>query len=145
MNKLISASVMALLLLSGCATNKGPEYDGRDYNQIKRYDVGRVVEARPVVITDTGSGKFLGAIIGAVVGSTMGRASGKTLTTLGGGLAGAYAGNEIAKANGTELTIELDNGENIVAVVKGNEILAGDRVRVIKDGSKVANVSKIIN
>ncbi|MDD2789261.1 MAG: glycine zipper 2TM domain-containing protein [Sulfurimonas sp.] len=133
----------SMLLLSGCATNNGPEYDGNSYNQIKRYDTGVVIESRPVIISDDGSGKFLGAIIGAVVGSTMGRASGRTLATLGGGLAGAYAGNEIGKANASELTVELDNGDNVVVIAKGKEIFAGDRVKIIKDGSRVAQVYRI--
>lgn len=143
MKKLISVSIVALMLLSGCATNKGPEYSGTDYNQVKRYETGVVTEARPVVISDDGSGKFLGAVIGAVLGSTMGRAEGRTLATLGGGLAGGYAGNEIGKANGVELTVELDSGENIVVVAKGNNIVAGDRVKIIKNGSKIEQVYKI--
>lgn len=143
MKKLISVSIVALMLLSGCATNKGPEYSGNDYNQVKRYETGMVLEARPVIISDAGSGKFLGAIIGAVLGSTMGRAEGRTLATLGGGLAGGYAGNEIGKANGVELTVELDNGEHIVVVAKGNNIVAGDRVKIIKNGSKIEQVYKI--
>ena len=143
MKKLVYLSVTALLLLSGCANHGGVEYSGKDYNQIKRYDIGVVVEARPVVISDDGTGSFLGAIIGAVVGSTMGRASGRTLATLGGGLVGGYAGNQIAKANAMELSVALDNGDNIVVVTKGTEIVAGDRIKIIKDGSKVAQVYKI--
>lgn len=143
MKKIISASAVLLLLLSGCATNKGPEYSGNDYNQVKRYETGEVLDAKPVVISDDGSGKFLGAIIGAVLGSTMGRAEGRTLATLGGGLAGGYAGNEIGKANGVELTVKLDSGDNIVVVAKGNNIVAGDRVKIIRNGSKIEQVYKI--
>ena len=143
MKTLISVSFVALLILGGCATNQGPTYDGRSYNQIKRYETGVVIDARPVVISDTGTGTFLGAITGAVLGSTIGRSYGKTLAVLGGGLAGAYAGGEIAKSNGTELTVELDNGENVVVVVKGNEIMTGDRVKIVKNGSKVDSVYRI--
>jgi len=132
-----------LLLTSGCATNEGPEYSGKDYNQIKHYDTGKVIEVRAVVITDDGSGKFLGAIIGVVLGSTVGRGSGTTLAMLGGGLAGGYAGSQIGKANATELTVELDNGGHIVVVVKGKHIEVGDRVKIIKDGNKASEVSKI--
>ena len=136
--------VLVLTLLStGCATNEGPEYSGRDYNRIKYYDIGKVIEARPVVITDNGSGKFLGAIIGVVLGSTIGKGSGTTLAMLGGGLAGGYAGSEIGKANATELTVELENGGDIVVVVKGKHIEVGDRVKIIKDGNRASEVSKI--
>lgn len=143
MKKLISASVVAMVLLSGCATNEGPEYSGSDYNQVKRYETGVVIDAKPVIISDDGTGKFLGAIIGAVVGSTMGRAEGRTLATLGGGLAGGYAGTQIGKANGVELTVELDSGDSIVVVAKGNNIVTGDRVKIIKNGSKIEQVYKI--
>lgn len=143
MKKLIYVSVATVLLLSGCAATGVPEYSGQDYNQIKRYDTGVVVEAKPVVISDDGTGTFLGAVIGAVVGSTMGKGAGNTLATLGGGLAGGYAGSQIAKANAMELSVKLDNGENIVVVAKGTTIGTGDRVKIIKDGSKVAQVYKI--
>nr|WP_321265718.1 glycine zipper 2TM domain-containing protein [uncultured Sulfurimonas sp.] len=144
--KIVYASVLSLFLLGGCATNSGPEYNGNSYNQIKRYDIGRVVSQRPVVISDDGSGKFLGAIIGTVLGSTIGRGSGTTLAMLGGGLAGGYAGNEVGKANAEELSVELDNGDMVVVVVKGQEHFdVGDRVKIIKDGNKVAQVDKISN
>lgn len=143
MKKIIYVSVATLLLLSGCATSGVPEYSGHDYNQIKKYDTGRVVEAKPVVISDDGTGTFLGAIIGGVVGSTMGRGAGNTLATLGGGLVGGYAGNQVGKANAMELTVDLDNGEHVVVVAKGVDIHTGDRVRIVKDGSKASQVYKI--
>lgn len=143
MKKLTSLLIVSLMLLGGCATNKGPEYSGTDYNQVKTYKTGIVQDAKPVIISDDGTGKFLGALVGAVVGSTMGRAEGRTLATLGGGLAGAYAGNEIGKANGVELSVKLDSGDNIVVVAKGNNIVAGDRVKIIMKGSKVEQVYKI--
>jgi len=143
MKKHITMSVVALILLSGCATNEGPQYSGQSYSQIKQYEIGTVLEERPVVITDNGNGAFFGALIGAVLGSTMGMGSGKTLSTLGGGIGGYYAGKEIAKANGDELTVKLDNGEHVVVVVKGKIFHAGDRVKIIKDGNKVAEVSKV--
>ncbi len=143
MKKLLSMAVVTGLILSGCATSGVPEYSGQDYNQIKKYDTGRVIEAKPVVISDDGTGTFLGAIIGGVVGSTMGRGAGNTLATLGGGLVGGYAGNQVAKANAMELTVDLDNGEHVVVVAKGVNIHTGDRVRIVKDGSKASQVYKI--
>ena len=133
----------ATLIFSGCATGSGPEYSGSNYNQIKKVDTGVVIESKGVIISDNGTGKFLGALIGAVLGSTVGSNSGKTLAMLGGGLAGGYAGSEIGKANALELTVNLDNGETIVVVAKHKGIVVGDRIRIIKDGNKVAQVRKI--
>jgi outer membrane lipoprotein SlyB len=143
MIKIASIVVASLLAFSGCATNEGPTYDGNSYSQIKKYEIGIVTQDRPVVISDDGTGKFLGALVGAVLGSTVGGGDGKSLAMLGGGLAGYYAGNEIGKANGDELTVKLDNGNNIVVVVKGKHLEVGDRVKIIRDGNKVAQVDKV--
>ncbi|NPA59049.1 MAG: glycine zipper 2TM domain-containing protein [Epsilonproteobacteria bacterium] len=141
--KTVVVLLVSLFVFNGCARNDVPEYDGRDYNQIKRYDVGSVIDARAVTVSDNGTGKFLGAIIGAVVGSTIGGGDGRTLTSLGGGLLGGYAGKELGRANAKELVVKLDRGENVVVVVKGKDINIGDRVRIIKDGNKVAQVDKL--
>lgn len=142
---MLSASVvLAVAILTGCATNEGPEYDGNSYAQIKRFEIGTVVAERPVVVKDDGVGTFIGALVGAVVGSTIGGGDGRTLMSLGGGLGGAYAGKEIGKANAEELTVELDNYEVVVIVVKGDNIYqVGDRIKIIKDGNKVASVEKL--
>lgn len=144
MKRIIIAAALFAVVFSGCAARQGQEYDARSYQQIKRYSIGTVVEARPVVISDSGSGTFIGALVGAVLGSTVGRGSGKTLATLGGGLAGAYVGQEAGKANASELTVALDNGGDIVVVVKGQEqFLPGDRVKIIQDGNRADRVERI--
>ena len=143
MKKVVYITMVSLLAFSGCATNGGPEYDGNSYNQIKQQELGTVVHARPVIISDSGSGKFLGAIVGAVIGSTMGGGRGTRLTTLGGGLLGGYAGNEINKANAYELTVKLDAGNTIVVVAKGKGYRVGDRVQIVRDGNRVAQVYRV--
>ena len=141
-NILISSAV-SILLLSGCATNEGPEYDGKSYQQIKRFEVGRVIDKKPIVISDDGSGSFFGMIIGAVIGSTFGSGAGSVLSSLGGGIAGHYAGKEVAKADGAELTIELDSGEDIIIVIKGDDFEVGDKIQIIRSGGKVEQVRKV--
>ena len=140
---LLASSITAMLVLSSCATNSGPEYDGSSYRQIKTYEVGTVQSVRPVVISDNGTGTFVGAIVGTVLGSMVGQGRGSTLATLAGGLGGAYAGSQAAKANASELSVHLDDGRNIVVVVKGKEFLVGDRVKIIKDGNKADQVYRI--
>ena len=143
-NKTISILLtLSILYFSGCATNDGPEYDGKSYSQIKRYQIGIITQERPVVISDDGTGKFFGMIIGAVLGSTLGGGAGSTLTSLGGGVAGYYAGDEVGKANGDELTVKLETGETIVIVVKGKDLKIGDKIKIIKEGNKVAQVDLI--
>ena len=137
------SSVTIMLILSGCATNSGPEYDGNSYQEIKTYEIGTVKSVRPVVISDNGTGTFLGAIVGTVLGSIVGKGNGNTLATLAGGLGGAYAGSQAAKANASELSVHLNNGNNVVVVVKGKDFLVGDRVKIIKDGNRVDQVYRI--
>ncbi|MCF6310722.1 MAG: glycine zipper 2TM domain-containing protein [Sulfurimonas sp.] len=144
MKYLISLLATSLLIFSGCATNIGPEYEGQSYKQVKRYEIGTVTKSRAIVITDDGSGKFVGTLVGAVLGSLVGSNKGSVLAMLGGGLGGHYVGSEIAKANGEELTVELDHGEEVVIVLKGNHFLAGDRIKIIRDGNKVAQVDRLV-
>ena len=141
------AAVTALILIpmmNGCAAKDRPEYEGSSYDQIKRIQIGTVISERPVVVTDDGKGTFIGAITGVVLGSFIGGGRASSLGALGGGLAGAYAGSEVGKANAEELTVELTTGEVVVIVVKGeNTYHTGDRVKIIKDGNKVANIEKL--
>jgi outer membrane lipoprotein SlyB len=132
-----------LIILAGCATNEGPTYDGNSYTQVKNYDIGVIIKERPVVISDNGNGAFLGALIGSVLGSTLGQGTGNTLASLAGGVGGYYAGKEIGKANGDELTVKLENSKHIVVVVKGKHLNIGDKIKIIRDGNKVAQVEKI--
>jgi len=137
-NSIFLLGIIIAFIFSGCATNSGPQYNGNSYSQIKRYDIGIVTEDKPVVITDDGTGKFFGALIGAVLGNAIGNGNG--IAALGGGLVGYYTGNQAGKANGDELTVKLDNGELVVIVVKGNKFKVGDKIKIIKDGNKVARV-----
>ena len=142
MNKSI-ISVLAAVMISGCATNKGPEYDGNSYNQIKRFEIGVVMSERPVIVKDDGLGTFIGSITGVILGSFVGGGRASSLGALGGGLAGAYVGSEAGKANAEELTVKLNSGEVVIIVVKGEDTYrVGDSVKIIKDGNKVANVEK---
>lgn len=143
MKKTIVYIFATLLLLTGCADTGVPTYSDNSYDEIKTVETGVVIERRGVAIEDGGGGKFLGAIIGAVLGSTIGSNSGKTLAVLGGTLAGGYVGSEVGRENASELTVKLDSGKTVVVVAKVLDIVAGERVRIIKDGNKVAQVVEI--
>lgn len=144
---IVSVIVAALIgagMMSGCARNDVPEYEGSSYDEIKRFEIGTVLSIRPVVVKDEGLGSMIGTITGVVLGSFIGGGRASALGTLGGGLAGAYVGSEAGRANAQELTVELDYGEEAVIVVKGEDVyLEGDRIRIIKDGNKVASVEKV--
>ncbi|NOQ32508.1 MAG: glycine zipper 2TM domain-containing protein [Helicobacteraceae bacterium] len=143
MNKLILPIVTLALLVGGCANPNQPTYNSSSYNEIKTLKYGTVLSERAVTIKDSGAGTFLGAGIGAILGSLVGKGAGNTLATLGGGLAGAYAGDKINEANAEELTVELNSGERVVIIAKGNSYMRGDRVEIITDGNRVASVKRV--
>ena len=141
MKKLWLAAAAAVLLLGGCAGRDSNEYDGNTYRQIKQYMIGTVVDEKAVMISDNGTGTFVGALVGAVLGSTVGRGPGNAIATVGGGLGGAYVGSEVGKANAQELTVKLDDGGDIVVVSKGkDQFVVGDRIKIIKQGNTVERI-----
>jgi len=133
-----------LILFSGCTQMyNSNEVSLYDVNTELSYQTGVVEDVKHVVIKDDGSGVFVGAYTGTVLGSMFGKGKGNIFSTLLGGLAGAFVGYEADKANAEELFIRLDNGRNVVVIVKGVNIHKGDRVRLIKRGTKIVRVEKI--
>jgi outer membrane lipoprotein SlyB len=133
-----------LILFSGCTQMyNSNEVSLTDVNTELSYQTGVVEDVKHVVIKDDGSGVFVGAYTGTVLGSMFGRGKGNILSTLLGGLAGAFVGYEADKANAEELFVRLDDGRKVVVVVKGVDIHRGDKIRLIKRGSKIVRVEKI--
>jgi outer membrane lipoprotein SlyB len=133
-----------LILFSGCTQMyNSNEVSLSDVNTELSYQTGVVEDVKHVVIKDDGSGVFVGAYTGTVLGSMFGKGKGNILSTLLGGLAGAFVGYKADKANAEELFIRLDDGRNVVVIVKGVDIHKGDRVRLIKRGTKIVRVEKI--
>ena len=144
MKKFFFGLMFIVIFFSGCSRlYNSNEVNLYDTNRILTYENGVVEDVKRVVIKDVGSGTFIGAYSGTVIGSMFGRGKGNILSTLIGGLTGAFVGYESDKANAEELFIKLNNGKNIVVIVKGVDIIRGDRVRIIKDGYRVIRVEKI--
>jgi len=139
------ALVLAVaLVFSGCTKlYNSNEVSLSETNKILSYETGIVTSVRNVVIKDDGSGAVTGALAGSVIGSLFGNGKGNILSTLLGTLSGAYVGYESDKANAQELFIKLDDGRNVVAIVKGVKIAPGDKVRLILDGGRIVRVEKI--
>jgi len=144
MKRLLFSLSVCALIFSGCTQMyNSNEIAMNDVNVMYSYKTGVVESIKKVIIKDNGSGMMAGALTGAVLGSLFGKGKGNTVTTLLGGLGGAYAGYQADKANGEELYIRLDDGRNVVAVVKGVNIQPGDRVRVVVDGNRIIRVEKL--
>jgi len=142
MKKLIF--VLVLVFFSGCTKlYNSNEVSLNETDVIYSYRTGIVTDVKKVVIKDDGSGVMTGAMVGTVLGSLFGKNKGNVLSTLIGGLSGAYVGYRADRANGEELYIKLDDGREIVTIVKGVNIRRGDRVRVVLNGRKIIRVERI--
>lgn len=139
LSNVLALSIVAIL--SGCAQTGGiPEVESQATKYVMSSQYGVVNDARAVVVKGEGGGAMLGAITGGVLGSTMGGGKGSVLTALAGGLIGMYAGNEISKSNAQELTVTLDNREEVVVVSKGTAFGVGQRIKIIKRDGRIYNV-----
>ena len=144
MKKYFFALGVVGLLFSGCTQMyNSNEVSLANTNEVLTYKTGVVEDVKKVVLKDDGSGTMIGAVSGTVLGSMFGNGKGNALSALVGGLAGAFVGHELDKANGEELFVKLDNGEEIAVIVKGVDIHVGDRVRIVMRGSKIVRVERI--
>ena len=144
MKKYLLGLGIVAVLFSGCTQMyNSNEVSLANTNEVLSYETGTVTDVKMVIIKDDGSGTMIGAYTGTILGSLFGGGRGNILTTLIGGLTGAYAGNKLDKANAEELFVKLDNGENIVVIAKGVNIHIGDKVRLIMNGNRVVRVEKI--
>lgn len=129
-----------IMMFSGCTQSGVPLVDSDASKYELMSQSGVITDARAVVVKDEGSGGLIGGIVGVVLGSTVGSGRGSILTTLGGGLIGAYAGNEIGKSNAQELSVTLDNRQEVVVVSKGTEFGIGQRVKIVKRNGRIYNI-----
>lgn len=129
-----------LLMLGACANRGVNEVNPESTAYLMHYEDGVITEIKPVVIKDNGTGGFLGTITGAVLGSVVGRGRGSALTTLAGGLLGSYAGNEVGKTNAQELMVNLNSGNTVVVIAKGQKYDPGQHVRIVTENGNVVSV-----
>jgi len=137
---LVAFSTVIVLILGGCATSGIREVDADAMHYELNYQVGVITDIKPVVVKDTGDGGLLGTVVGGILGSMIGNGRGSTLGFLGGGLIGMYAGTEAGKANAQELSVALDNNQDVIVLSKGDEFMVGQRVRIVKRNGRVYNV-----
>lgn len=140
----IAGAVFAAAVLAGCATNPvGAPVSGTSVQRAQTVEFGVVTATRPVAIqaNSTVVGTTTGAVVGGAVGSNLGSGSfANTAGAVGGAVAGGMAGNAIqgnaGARQGVEVTVRLDNGQNVVVVQEGSPdaFRPGDRVRVTSNG-----------
>lgn len=145
-NKLILLIILCLLA-TGCASRGGSDYSNAQERKTMTVKHGTVNGVRTVTTSNssTGVGAIAGGLMGGVLGRYIGGGSGRTVGAVGGALGGAAAGAGAEKSmrdhDALELTILLDNGQEIVIVQDPDEIFtAGDRVRVLTSSDGTSRV-----
>lgn len=148
--RLISASMILLLSLSlglaGCVSNQsGNVYSREDVGRPQTVRMGTITALRPVTIEGTKSpiGSAAGAAVGGIAGSSVGGGRGSyvaaVLGAVAGGLLGAAAEEGLTRAEGVEITVQLDNGQTyayVQALGEGEIFRVDDRVRILTVNGK---------
>lgn len=146
-SRLLLGILLAGLLLQGCAKSlQGDVYSRQEAQRTMNFQWATIDSTRPVIIEGdrTEKGTLAGGLIGGMAGNLANQGRGQGLATAVGAVAGAVAGQmteeKMTRAQGLEITLKMDSGENVVIVqeVKDvNEFVAGDRVKVISGSGKL--------
>jgi outer membrane lipoprotein SlyB len=151
--KLLSLIPLSLLLMA-CAGpnpygNATEKYSERETNQSMRVLNATVLDVQPVTIDSEGNvvGKLAGGLIGGIAGSSVGGGRGSSVAAVAGAVIGGVIGQKADalynKANGVQITVQMDNGQvqSIVQEVNENAIFRkGDHVKVIDNPSSKTRV-----
>ena len=140
MKLLAAVAFTSMIVFSGCAQYGVPVVESDASKYMLTSQSGVITDVKAVAVKDSGGGGAIGGISGAVLGSTMGGGRGSVLTMLAGGLIGMYAGNEIGKSNAQELSVTLDDKQDVIVISKGTDFTVGQRVKIIKRNGQIYNV-----
>ncbi|HEY1412693.1 MAG TPA: hypothetical protein VGF36_11155 [Rhodopila sp.] len=134
----ISASVLVLAALSGCAPSYSPDtYAANAAQPANKVDQGVVVGVRNVGISAAGTvGTVTGAAAGGIAGSQAVPAPASALTALGGALVGGIAGAAVEHATSDTTAYEYivrKTAGDLVSVTQKDKtpLVLGERVLVI--------------
>ena len=149
--KHVAVCMLALAMLSaGCTNYSGNTYSDSQVRSAQTVQYGTVVSVQPVTLEEDRPavlGTVGGGVVGGVLGNMVGGGRGKTLATIAGaalGAAGGYAGEKaLTKQNGLEITVELENGQQLSIVQAADQQFSpGERVRVLRGSDGSARVTR---
>lgn len=153
MIKFIIFGIVTAVFLTGCASQipGADQYNSATAGSMQRVTLGTVVNMRTVTLNGNKSmvGGLAGAGIGGLAGSQIGSGKGSIIAGILGVVAGGIAGNvienRIAKSEGVELTIKLDDNQLVSIaqnVDQSHPLKIGDRVKITGGGShcKVSSI-----
>ena len=146
MNPLLIASALATaVLLQGCAYRSHAEnvYADTETQRAHSITMATVTAVRVVTIerSPTGTGGAAGAHVGMALGSYAAKGQGSfvgsVLASVAGDLAGQAIESRVARLPGLEISMRLDDGQQISLVQAADELFKkGDRVRVLSAEGK---------
>ncbi|MDR2880943.1 MAG: hypothetical protein LBV29_03470 [Azoarcus sp.] len=144
----------ALLLVSGCASHRADDYSQREARRPMSVQFGVIESVRLVTVegSRSGGGAMAGAVAGTVIGSTVGghrhrgyyghyhhgSLAGALVGGIVGGLAGAAIEESATRREALEITVQLLDSGEYVAVVQadgGEDFQPGEQVRLVGNGS----------
>jgi outer membrane lipoprotein SlyB len=144
--------VSALALLSFACTFPAPSPDVYQRTETGRafgvsYGTVTMVRSVPIAGRQTVVGRLGGAYVGGALGSAVGDGLGQAVATSAGAVAGAVAGEaieeKVTRAEGLEITVEMDNGR-LITMVQEAELTfeEGERVRVLMRANDQGKILK---
>jgi len=142
---LITSALVLSALLQGCAYRSHAEnvYADTETQRAHSITMATVTAVRVVTIerAPTGTGGAAGANVGMALGSfaSKGQGSfvGSVLASVAGDLAGQAIESRVARLPGLEISVRLDDGQQISLVQAADEpFKKGDRVRVLSAEGK---------
>ena len=149
--KHVAVCMLALAMLSaGCTNYSGNTYSGSQVRSAQTVQYGTVVSLQPVTLEEDRPAVLQtvgGADDSVIEANNHGRGRGKPLATIAGaalGAAGGYAGEKaLTKQNGLEITVELENGQQLSIVQAADQQFSpGERVRVLRGSDGSARVTR---
>ena len=145
--KHVAVCMLALAMLSaGCTNYSGNTYSGSQVRSAQTVQYGTVVSVQPVTLEEDRPavlGTVGGGVVGGVLGNMVGGGRGKTLATIAGAALGAAGEKALTKQNGLEITVELENGQQLSIVQAADQQFSpGERVRVLRGSDGSARVTR---
>jgi outer membrane lipoprotein SlyB len=142
----LAIALALAMALTGCVSNQsGNVYSRDDVGRPQTVRMGTITALRPVTIEGTKSpiGSAAGAAVGGIAGSSVGGGRGSyvaaVLGAVAGGLLGAAAEEGLTRAEGVEITVQLDNGQTyayVQGLSEGEIFRVDDRVRILTVNGK---------
>lgn len=146
--KLLVIFILSVLLIACAGPNpygaSNQAYGTSEANRTLHVSNGIIIDLQGVTINSEGNlvGKAAGGLIGGIAGSGVGGGRGSSIAAVAGAVVGGIIGNKAEalynKANGVQITVQLDNGQvqSVVQEVSPAVMFRkGDHVKLIQDPS----------